>query len=500
MSAGPILAGLLAQGARSVREGRVDDGIKAYMQALAIRNDLPDAWFNLGWLQRVTRQFDDALVSYACALATGVQRPEEVHLNRSAILSEQMLDTAAAIGELRVAIELKPDFVPGLLNLANLYEDGGQSAAARDAYARVLAIEPANGRAHARLAALDPDRDDVLPRLRVALAAARDPDDRIDILFALGNALDRNGAYDDAFTTIVEANDADARSRGRGYDPGAQERLVAALIAGVDDAVRVAGDWQGPVPVFICGMFRSGSTLCEQMLGRHPLVRSAGELDLVPTLIERLGNRYPSDMSGARSLCDEFRRDYLAAMTRIGGDARFVTDKRCDNFLHLDLIKTLIPAAKVIHTRRHPLDNVVSLLFLRFGAEVPYASRVTDAAHYHTQYARLMAHRCALYGDDIHDFDYDAAVRDPRTEMASALTYLGLSFDEACLDPQANGRVVRTASAWHVRQPLHQRSSGRWRHYRQQLHEAGLILDHAGLTVSGTGRDEPAIGNGEQAS
>ena len=150
-------------------------------------------------------------------------------------------------------------------------------------------------------------------------------------------------------------------------------------------------------------------------------------------------------------------------------EAEIVTDKRPDNFLHIGLIKTLFPEARIVHTVRQPLDNILSVYFLHLDPAMGYALDLDDAAHWYGQYRRLMAHWKSLYPNDIHDLDYDGFVADPKPSLAALLDFLGLEWEEACLEFHEAGNAVRTASAWQVREPLYRRSSGRWRNYERHL-------------------------------
>src|SRR4051794_15166902 len=142
----------------------MEEAIAAYQQVLAANPDLPDSWFNLGWLQRRARAFEDALASYQQALDREVGHPEEAHLNRAAIYSECLNRPRDAERELRSALDKNPRYVRALLNLGNVHEDLGEREPAREAYARVLEIEPQNTLALARLAtcSLGPEVDRAL--------------------------------------------------------------------------------------------------------------------------------------------------------------------------------------------------------------------------------------------------------------------------------------------------------------------------------------------------
>jgi len=468
---------LLQQASRLRQAGRVAEAIAAYERLLALRPDLPDSWYNLAYLQRRARRFEAALASYRQALERRVSQPEEVHLNRGVILADHLGRSDEAKAELDSALALNPNYVPALLNLGNLHEDRGRRAEARAAYERVLAIDPDHDLALARLAgiaAISGPGDPLIHRLRRALARPEaSAADRADLGFALGRALDSAGAYDEAFAAYAEANRANRASFGSGfpgYDRRAQEGLIDRLIAAFPRPAAPARGRSGQAPIFICGMFRSGSTLAEQILARHSRVSPGGELDLLPALIAGELRPYPEAAAAADEAgIDRLRSAYLEAVRSIHPGADKVTDKRPDNFLHIGLIKRMFPDARIVHTLRDPLDNVLSIWFLHLDPAMAYALDLADTAHHYREYRRLMAHWKTLYPDDIFDLDYDRLVADPRPAIGDLLGFCGLEWEEACLSFHAATNAVRTASAWQVREPLYRRASGRWRHYERHL-------------------------------
>ena len=474
-----------AAAAQRLREGRADEAAPLFRRLAELQPGQPNHWFNLGYSLRASRQYQEALKAYAEALKHGVTSPEDVYVNRAAILSEHLHDMAAAAAELREAVEANPRALLAWINLGGLSDDLGDTAAARRAYENALKADPSSGRAMGRLAAIDVHEgkiDAAINALRDALERAARPDDRAELLFALGNALDASRQFGDAFQTITEANRIAAAIQPSNlrYDPQAQQRLVDALIA------MPAGETAGPFPaegspIFICGMFRSGSTLVEQLLARHPKITAGGELEFIPAMVEEDLRPYPQALSeAAAERLRELRDKYLEQLRRLYPNAERVTDKRPDNVLHVGLIKALFPDARIVHTRRNPLDNILSAFFLYFGDAVPYSLRLEEIAHYFTQYRRLLDHWKDRFGSDIRDVDYDALVANPRAELQPLIGFLGLEWDEACLrhDP---ADAVRTASNWQVRKALHAKSSGRWRNYARELEPIRRNLAEAGL-------------------
>jgi len=464
---------LMALASRLRAAGRADEAAQAYRQLLAIRPDLPDSWFNLALMERQSGRFEAALNAYDEALRRGVSGPEEAWLNRGVIHADDLGRPDLAQKDLEAALAVAPDWLPALLNLGNLHEDMGRREAAAEAYGRALAVAPGHPVAMARSAGLarlaGPD-DPVNAGLRAAVAQpGQHVGDRAELGFALGRALDQVGAYDDAFAAYAAANAASRATdpEGARYDRAAHERYIDSLIAAFPGPAAAVAD-AGTGPIFICGLFRSGSTLVEQILAGHSRVTGGGELGLVPGLARAIAG-YPQAMATADADSVARLRDlYLGGLKTARPAADLVTDKRPDNFLHIGLIKAMFPGARIVHTVREPLDVILSNWFLHLDRSMGHALDLEDLVHWHGQYERLMRHWKALY-PDIHDLNYDAMVADPRPAVEALLAFCGLDWEETVLDFHKAAAPVRTASVWQVREPLYQRSSGRWRNYETHL-------------------------------
>lgn len=475
---------MLAEAGRLRRAGHFHQAIIAYQEVLAQRPHLAESWYNLAWVQRQSGRLDEALASYRRALQEGVRDPEEVHVNCAAILSLLPGREGEVLAELHQALALNSDFVPALLNLGNFEEDRGRRAEARDCYRRALAIEPDNSLALSRLAEVSDaaGRDD--PIIKQLQAALRRPEidaaARADLGFALGKRLDAAAAYDQAFSAFTAANQAsrECLAPGQGYDRTGFEHAVGRIIAGFDAPAppRPGGP---PAPLFICGMFRSGSTLAEQILSSHSRVVGGGELDILPNLIRSELGHFPDPAAAPAADPAQLASLYRHALGPLGAAADVVIDKRPDNFLHIGLIKSMFPQAKIVHSRRNPLDNILSLYFLHLDPHMAYALDLADAAHRYRQHERLMAHWRSLYPQDIFELDYDQLVREPRATITALLEFVGLEPEETCYSFHETARPVRTASVWQVRQPLYRTGSGRWRNYERHLGPLRRALDAA---------------------
>ena len=465
-------AGLAMQAQTMLRQGRVEDAIAFYRSALSIQPNRADDWFNLGWALRQKRAFEDALQAYAKAIEYGVRGPHEARLNRAVILVEDLNRPADAERELEAALASNPKFTAALLNLGNLQEDRGDRDAAAQCYGKALGADPTNSLALARLADVSRFDDPADPLIQQLALRLDDADltlaDRADIGFALGRALDQAGEYGGAFKAYAKANDASARNRGRAYDRAASERLVTDIIAAFPEAAPTSS--AKPAPIFICGMFRSGSTLAERILARHSSITAGGELPYIPELAASAEVRFPA---GLKAISEEdfqrLRAEYERRAASLGLGLAGLTDKRPDNFLYVGFIKQLFPGAKIVNTVRNEADNRLSIYFAHLGPQLSYATQLDDIEHWMGCYRRLMDHWRKLYPDDIVDFDYDALVHDPEDSIRALLLSLELSWEPVCLEPHLATNAVRTASAWQVRDPLHAGSSGRWQNYARHV-------------------------------
>jgi tetratricopeptide (TPR) repeat protein len=456
--------------------GRLVEAEQAYREILARTPALPNCWYNLGVVQRLQGRVAEALESYAQALRHGVTEPEVVHLNRAVIYSDVLQRDQEAEAELRKALQLNPRYLPAMLNLANLHEDRGQRDEARALYGQILALDPMSFLAFSRLANLVPRGGhdaQMIARLKDAVsrpeAAAGD---RAHVGFALGRALDGIGDYAGAFAAYQAAN-RDSRASASPpvhYDRRAHEQIVDELIATPLPPPVPVPPGVRPRPIFVCGMFRSGSTLAEQVLAGHPEVGAGGELVLLPRLIATQLLPYPAGLSRApASQLMRLSASYRSSIAGLFPAAARVTDKRPDNFFSIGLIRTLFPDAQIVHTVRDPLDTCLSVFFLHLDHRLSYALDLEDIGHFYRQYQRLMAHWKTVCGPMIIDFDYDKFVSSPEPAAQDLFAALGLSWDPGVLDFSGRARSVRTASVWQVREPLYRHASGRARHYAREL-------------------------------
>jgi tetratricopeptide (TPR) repeat protein len=369
------------------------------------------------------------------------------------------------VGEARAAFERAVAAAPGhamaRVKLADALVYLGELDEAASSYRAALALKPDCGPAWWGLAAMRtvPFDDAEHARLRALHADARTPDvDRIAIGFALARADEDRGRYDDAFTVLREANAAMRhRIAWNATDFAARvERMLQTFAA---PAPAAPDEALGREVIFIVSLPRSGSTLTEQVLAAHPEVEGASELpDLGAVIEEESARRGAGFLQWARDIdadgWSRLGRRYLERTARWRRTRPRFTDKMPGNWLYLGAALAMLPGARVIDCRRDPVETCWSCFRQLFSSGAVFSYGLGDLATYYKAYDRAMRHLTRIHPGRIHVQNYEALIADPDAEIARLLEFCGLPPREECRRYRERQRVVRTASAAQVRQPL----------------------------------------------
>ena len=274
-----------------------------------------------------------------------------------------------------------------------------------------------------------------------------------------GRVLEEMKQYDEAWGCWEEGN----KLHGGKFDLDAHIKLVDAIIETPIPSIGLSDSKQ---PIFIIGMFRSGTTLLEQILGAHPKIDSAGEVNQILKFV----NEKPYQKC-IHEPDPEWPKQYL---NRLNSNNNFCTDKMPMNYLHIGLIHTLFPNAIIIHTTRNPLDTCVSCYSNSFSENHAYTSSLKDLTGVYKQYQRIMDHWNDRLPNRICEVPYEALVDNLEDTIKGVLNHIGVDFDRACLEFYNVRRIAVTPSADQVRKPIYTSSVGRHKHFDSHL---GALTD-----------------------
>lgn len=450
------------------RSGRAEHARKRYRALCKRRPELLAMRFNYAALLRRMGDHSAALKQYQRCLDDGIDEPEEVLAVMGSTLADLHRHEEAERAFQR-ALKLRPGYPPALYNYGLLHEEFGRWPEARALFEKIGTDSSLYAEALARLAhgaGGDDDRAPLLARIQSALASARlSEGQRESLHYAAGKLLDDAAQYAAAFAAYEQGNRLSQKRVAR-YDRSEQEKRIDSLITRYPAQAGHSSIAVSEEPlVFICGMFRSGSTLLEQILAAHAGVVAGGELDYFPSRLTLDDLARGIDDAAARRL----GQGYVTYLQEHFSGGAMVTNKRPDNFHYLGLLLRLFPNARVLHTVRDPRDNALSVYFQQLASSFPYANDLEDIAHFQRQERRLMQHWQHCYPDNLVEVAYADLVEQAQATITTALAFLGLQWDSRCLDFHEQDNRVRTASVSQVRRPLYSASVGRWRNYREQL-------------------------------
>jgi tetratricopeptide (TPR) repeat protein len=374
-------------------------------------------------------------------------------------------------------LEWKPDDPNLWAGYAGMLRFLGRKHDSDAAYRRALALDPASGLAWWGLASLDASAigDADLALLETAVAESSNP---ALLHFALAQVLDRQGSHAEAFANYRRANDAWRHAHP--YDAADLTREADQSIALFDRGFfdqRSGFGAPDAGPVFIVGMPRSGSTLLERMLGRHSRIEATGELPIVARMVDMLSAQpagtatYPelvAELPATRAR--ELGETYLERAREFRKTAKpLFTDKLHMNWRHLGLIRLMLPGAKVIDVRRDALDCCWSNYKLHFTRGHLASNDLADLGRFYADCARVLDHMHGIAPDVILSVRYEELIDDPARQMRRVLDFLGLEFEDACLDFHRAADPVGTASSEQVRRPLNRDGIGAWKPYERWL-------------------------------
>lgn len=456
-------------------------------KALAKAPDFYQAWMDLGRALQEQDRTDDALDAYAQAMRLG---PDKAQPWAAAATSNAMAGRHdEALRQFDEALKRDGALAAALAGRGHTLKTVGRQDEAIETYRTCLEHNSWHGETWWSLANLKTFRfvqEDIEAMEREIADEHLGNEQRANFLFALGKAYEDIGDYSTSFDYYRQGNEN--RRERENYDPvftaDSHDQIISVFTPEFIESHRGSGNPAND-PIFIIGLPRSGSTLIEQILASHPDVEGTHELpdlgrisrltaagrqdrksyptaltDMEPAEFEQLGSEYLERTQRHRSL----------------GTPRF-TDKMPNNFAHVGLLSLILPNAKIINAKRHPLDSCFGSYKQLFARGQPFTYDLFEIGEFYFEYDRLMRHWHEVLPGKVLDVQYEEVVDDLDTQVRRILDYCELPWDDACLRFYESDRAVKTASSEQVRKPIYASSKHRWRNFETELEPLIEILE-----------------------
>lgn len=463
------------------RLGRYADAEALLTRCVELAPNFAAARHNLATMLYRQNKNLEALAQIEMLVAKDARHPGYANLYAAILARLGEYDRAIAVYD--QVLKDYPNQPKGWMSYGHALKTVGRQADSVAAYRKALDLAPTLGEVWWSLANLKTVKftAEDLAAMRQALEAeGLSDDDRLHLHYALGKAHEDAEAWDASFAHYAAG--AAIRREQLEYDPEentADTVRTKAVFSPAFIAARVGQGCPAPDPIFVVGLPRSGSTLVEQILASHSLVEGTMELPDLIVMARRLGGKTAkrAESTYPESLADLSPEDLKALgqefieRTRIQRktDKPFFIDKMPNNFAHTGLIHLILPNAKIIDARRHPLGCCFSGFKQHFARGQAFSYDLTDIGRYYADYVDLMAHFDAVLPGRVHRVIYERLIEDPEAQIRALLDHCGLPFEEACLSPHENDRAVRTASSEQVRRPIFKDAVEHWQKFESHL-------------------------------
>ena len=406
----------------------------------------------------------------------------------------RMGEHAEALGMHEHILKHYPKQAGPYMNYGHTLKSVGRLDEAIQAYRKSIELSPGIGESYWSLANLKTFRftdDDIAQMRGQVVEEGGDPDEQAHLAFALGKAYEDRKDYDQSFQFYERGN----AIRSKHHRHSAKKNVFDTVrqIKTLDRAffeTRKGYGSPAPDPIFVVGLPRAGSTLLEQILASHSQVEGTAELSDVIVISRKLGQKsrknpagkYPEVLSDLSA--EEFSalgEGYIESTRIQRSDLPFFIDKMPNNFQHIGLIHLILPNAKIIDARRHPMAGCFSGFKQLFARGQTYTYNLTDIGRYYRDYVTLMDHWDEVLPGRVLRVQYEDMVADTENQIRRLLEYCGLEFEEQCLRFYETKRAIRTPSSEQVRQPVYTEGLDQWRNYEKHLgplkEALGPVLD-----------------------
>ncbi|MCD6162642.1 MAG: sulfotransferase [candidate division Zixibacteria bacterium] len=458
-------------------QGKLDEALDSFNRARRINPNDAETYNNIGNVFQAKDMPDEAIENYHHVLKIKPEHEKACNNLGLALLEQDKADEAVA--SFNRAININPGFADAYNNLGNVLKELGRLDEADDNYRKAIKVDPNFAKAYTNMAYIKKhaDYNDDIRAMEDLIEKPELTDmQKMHLCFGLGKAFEDLHEYEKSFGFIKDGNKL--KRSNYNYYISDDEKHFNRIINTFDE--RMFQQYSGSgckdnTPIFIVGMPRSGTSLIEQILASHHDIYGAGELLYMGKIISGAGykaeyGKFPDYLSNLnRDDLIRLGQDYVNHLRRHSSSAKHITDKMPHNFLHIGLIKLILPNAKIIHCRRDPMDTCFSCYKTHFTGALKFAYDMTELGQYYNLYQNLMAHWHKVMPGYILDVRYEDVINDQQSQTERMLDFLDLSWDDACLSFHKTKRPVRTASSVQVRNPIYSSSIKLWKHHEKQL-------------------------------
>ena len=383
------------------------------------------------------------------------------------------------------ALEFKPDSPRVHLSLGHVYKTMGEIDNSIDSYKNTILQNNLSGEAYWSLANLKTYSfsENEIKDMEDTLKGDMSDIERSQMHFALGKAYEVKKDFDKSFKNYYEGNKVKKGLIKYSSDDTTDNTKRILNFFNKENIQKLAKSSTGDRdPIFVLGMPRSGSTLVDQIISSHSKVDGTQELPNIIKIAAELNtnnqNNYPEVLKELdESKLSNLGKDYILETAWARDSAPFFIDKMPNNFIHIGLIKTILPNAKIIDTRRDPMDTCFSCFKQFFARGQLFTYSLEDLGNYYTDYIRAMNHWQNVYGKDIYTVHYDNVINKTEETIRELIDYCELPFEKECLEFYNSSRPVKTPSAEQVRQPIYKSGLNYWKNYEKHLLPLKKIID-----------------------
>ncbi len=419
-----------------------------------------------------------------------LKRRNPAAMHTMARVYEAMGELDKALSWINKALEIDPDNEKILDDKANFFSQIGEMDQSLEVHRRILEINPLSADSWWPVAQLQKyDKETAkttLQQIEMAIKANKSKDQLRGLHFAAGKIRQDIGNYSEAFENFEKANILHDREI-------TADRIIAANINIRETyskeffsyANNIDNENQQNSPIFILGQTRSGTTLTESLCASHSGISAAGELQHLTDinkgfdLYSTVENGHRTQIHGLTSnQIKKIAKEFMSKTRHLTAPGTRITDKMPNNFFQIGLINLIFPNAKIIHCRRHPLDNCVSIFSNpMLDSHKEYKSRLETLGIYYENYVQIMEYWREICPIKIHDVFYEDLVTNTEAVARQMINYLDLEWEDSVMSRSGSQKAVKTLSVWQVRQPVFQSSKGKWLHYEKQLQPLRDIID-----------------------